>query len=232
MEKTLEGKKILLSGGLPDRGQYEEGVTREDIFEFVARLTACVLERGGTLVHGCHPDFINKIYFTLNHFPYEGKDKLVIFRCTEYFPDYFYDDQRENPLVKIEALKKITKEEEGLNLRETNLKAFREKLLFKDIDYLVAIGGATKFDIPDQRPGVIEEIKTAVKNKIPCNLAIAFGGCCNRKMFNYLTKNKFTGPFYPESNIDFEDTFHPQAIIKRIEDDIKRKLKNKEFLQV
>lgn len=167
----LAGARIWLSGSLPD----EEGISdkqRAGILSFVETFARRVFERGGYIIHGSHPTFIEPLLQAAKLYQQEGghKDRLTLAVSRHWTKDP--NDTRPVKWREI-AMVHETPEVSGEHALEKSLELLREWMVAR-CDAMVVVGG--KWWESVGRAGVPMEIELAIQRGLPCFLLGGLGG--------------------------------------------------------
>jgi patatin-like phospholipase/acyl hydrolase len=167
----LAGARIWLSGAIPE----VEGTTefqRAEIIDFVRRFARRVFERGGHIVHGCHPSFTPTLLEEAERYQARGGRKdcliLAVSRFWSKVPNY----------VAISEWRKValvyeTPESTGEKARDESLELLRKSMV-SSCDAIVVIGGKWWQAVGGQA-GIPLELGLAIERGLPCFL---LGGFC------------------------------------------------------
>ncbi|MGN7470681.1 TIR domain-containing protein [Brevibacillus sp. SAFN-007a] len=180
LPKSLEKKKIVLSGAFPDSDvQFHQKLT-DAVYVF----THEILRRRGNLVFGAHPTFQHLIFGKARELVGEESNKYVTMYISEYFLAGY-------SLTDIGKLCTIipTKVEENLEKSLTELRI--QMIANNDVSALIVLGGKEKGN--GQKPGIDEEIEIAIANGIPVYIIGSVGGRSAQLASKIFNEKKFSG---------------------------------------
>lgn len=186
--RTLAGMKVGLSGAMPDPVELEKNKWSEsDIRMAVHFVVEAVVRRGGQIVHGNHPTYINLVRTAVSGLracgmKFDAKP-VKIFVVAPFVTEKEGSDleAQHSDYAEVEFVGPFFTEgwpKNDIDAQRTSwLQAMREKMAHR-IDALVCIGGrGARPDVP--RPGVqVEATLTALAGK-PFFLAANLGGYTN-----------------------------------------------------
>ena len=134
----MDGARIWLSGALPETGTISAD-QRRAILGFVRKFARTVFERGGHIVHGCHPSFTPVLLEEAEKYQNNGghKDRLLLAVSRHWSKDpkkVPTDEWRKVALVYE------TPEVPGEHARDESLKVLREWMVSR-CDAIIVVGG-------------------------------------------------------------------------------------------
>jgi patatin-like phospholipase/acyl hydrolase len=175
----LSGARIWLSGSVP------EGFTepqRAVLLDFVRQFSRCVFQRGGHIVHGCHPSFTPVLLEEAKGHQEQGgrKDALMLAVSRLWSKDpsvVSLDEWRKTAIVDE------TPEAKGNQARDESLEILRKWMVAR-CDAVVVVGGKWWHTVAGQA-GIPIELGLAMKRGLPCFLLGGFGGVAQ----DFLSRN-------------------------------------------
>ncbi len=175
LDPDLRGRRIGLSGAIPEPGEWAGRALDWEILNAVTTLADTVFRGGGHLVHGAHPSFTPRILAQAEPYARERGAPVVTFVLSGLFADGLLARQLQEPrhagvlrLIVVDPV--VPPGHEGCGaedpaVRNASLAAMRDQLI-AEMDSLVVIGGK-RWIGTDNKPGTLEELELARARGIP-----------------------------------------------------------------
>lgn len=163
----LGGARIWLAGAIPAEFTDAE---REAMREFLRKFAAAVFERGGSVIHGSHPTFVEDLLEQARLYRAAGGhlDRLNLAVSHRFARDLPLAQWREVALVHE------IPEVEGQSARDESLQLLREFMAAR-CDAVVVVGG-NWWKAVLGRSGVPLELELAMERGLPCFVLGGLGG--------------------------------------------------------
>ena len=174
-KEMLKGKRILFSAGMQND---EKDIKRRldlELNGFILNFAIEIYKRGGTIVHGCHPEITRLLVEALQRAG--GKREQLLIKSASFFTqDMDFIQELEKYCLTELVLCPVPANSSPQEEREIALDYFRKEHLFDNIDYVLSAGGKSKRKHIDESLGIEEEFIIACKRKIPTIIMACFGG--------------------------------------------------------
>jgi len=175
-KKNLSGMKVWLSGAIPEKEAWRNPLTDRDVLEFVAYFSALIFQRGGTIVHGCHPLFTPVLAEQSKRFA-GSKAQLQLYVSEMWGKSDFEKYEVHANITEVASFEN-SKDTDNPQYRNKSLTLLRNEMGSK-VDCIVSIGGRV-YENSQNNAGIIEEVGIAVSNGLPCYNLGGYGGAASK----------------------------------------------------
>lgn len=187
--RNLDNLNIWLSGAIPERDYWPTSLTDRDILEFVSFFSALIFQKGGTIIHGCHPVFTPIIAQQAKKFA-TSKSQLRLFVSNLWGDDDIKHYSSHAEIVVVPSYND-SKELTNIEVRNRSLTMLRDEIV--DISQCIVSIGGKLHPNTHINPGVIEELQIAKSEELPSYVIGSFGGAASQPRLGTIKTSKDSG---------------------------------------